>query len=321
MNAAISVKDRRQLEERINQAATNQLDWRWFLSDLHSISGSAKVHLSVMDTKTCIPLSMMQFGFDPDFAASHRDHFGPLNPWAHDASTMPVGKVRSTREMIEDDDLMTTEFYQDWVRPQENAMGGGATNLVDDGARRFSIGGIIRQADREELEPKFLDLLKFVAPHLRQAMAVNKMLAGVSLEHHILRESMQPGATASSLLSPDCQLMYANAPAEALITRGDIIRCDHQARLRFVNDIPNQKLGSALFGFANSDSEFHPPFFSEPGVRGKNYICRVIRLGLQDRLPTPFPLDYFASGYTLLLMAPVAGKIVPPVSQSTARQG
>lgn len=305
MSDLISAEDRRQLEDRINHAATNQLDWRWFLADLHRISGGARTHMSIVDKATMSPVSVLQFGFDPDYIESLRNHFGKLNVWAKYANNMPIGVCLTTREAVSDDDLKETEFYQDWVRPQENALGGAATVLADDGSRRIALGGIIREVDREVLEPRFVEILKFVAPRIRQAITVNKMLAGASLEQHVMREAMKPGDAACFLLSLDRHLMFANKVAEAMIISGGIVRSDFQAKLRFTRDRPNQKLGSALFGLANSDTDFQLPFFSGTNHPRGNYICRVMRLGQNDRLPTPFPLDHFASSYALLLMTPI----------------
>ena len=302
MRDLISAEDRRQLEEKINHAATNQLDWRWFLADLHRISGGARAHMTIVDKATMSPVSMLQFGFDPEYVESLRNHFGKLNVWAHYANSMPIGTYATTREAVSDDDLKQTEFYQDWVRPQENALGGAATVLADDGSRRFAFGGIVREVDREALEPRFVEILKFVAPRLRQAVAVNKMLAGASLEQHIMREAMHPAAAACFVLSPDRQLMFANKTGEALISTGSVVGCDNRAKLRFSKDRPNQKLASALFSLANSDTRFQLPFFSGSQNPRNNFICRVIGLGTKDRLPTPFPLDHYATGYALLLM-------------------
>jgi hypothetical protein len=300
-----SADDKRQLEERINHAATNRLDWQWFLADLHRVSGGAKVHMSILDTAANIPLSMMQFGIDPEFAESHREHFGRLSVWGHRTNKTPLGRFHSTRDMISDDDLKKTEFYQGWVRPQENSLGGAATNLAQDGYRRLVMGGMIRDVDREALEHRFIEILKFVAPLIRQAIIVNKLLAGASLEQHIISEAMKPGDAACFVLSPDRQLMFANSVAEALISSGKIVGYDAETKLQFTSDRPNQKLGSALFGLANCDTGFQLPFFAGSGRPDDNFICRVLRLGLNDRLPTPFPLDHFASGYAMLFMTPI----------------
>lgn len=305
MTALISDKDKKQLDLRITQAATGHLDWHWFLADLHRISGGAKVHMSTIDTKANLPLDMIQHGFDPDFLASHRAYYGAMNLWAIRSNNVPIGQVVSTRNLAADSELFATEFYHDWVKPQGDVIGGGSANLATDGRRRFAIGGVVRKVDRETLEPRWLGILNYLLPRLSQALSIKKTLGDQSLRQQMGSEGMLTDTAACFLLSANCTVMSANPKAENLITNGDVVRCNHLARLRFSSDHVNQKLASAMFGFFNSDSVFSPPFFSTSGNGNAAYICRTIKLRFQDHLPAPFPFANNTSDFILLLMDPI----------------
>ncbi|MGR3661890.1 MAG: hypothetical protein ACU0CA_12010 [Paracoccaceae bacterium] len=302
MYNVISEADKNLLVSGIQSAATNQLDWRWFLGDLHRISGGARVHLSSMNTITKTPLDMMQIGFDPDYMDSLRQYYARLNLWAQRSNDTPVGVLRSTRQIASDEELKATEFYQDWIRPQENILGGGVVNLAHDHHHRFVIGGIIREVDREVLEPRFLAIMRTLIPHLTGALEVNKILGGQSLEKYVLREGMLPDSAACFVVSTSHKLIYANPLAEAMINKGDIVKCDYRSLLRLADTRANQKLASALFGFANSDTRFTPPFFAGLCCKQPTHICRVVKLAATDQPPAPYPFDRNGSEYTLLLM-------------------
>lgn len=303
MYKVISQEDEDLLISGIRRAATSQLDWRWFLGDLHRISGGAKVHLSSMNLASGMPLDMMQIGFDPEYMQSLRQHFAPLNLWAERSSETPTGLLLSTRQLAPDEEMKATEFYQDWLRPQEDILGGGAVNLAQDEKRRFVIGGVIRDVDREVLEPRFLGIIETLLPHFKNALEINKMLGGQSLKQYIQREGMRPDATACFVMSTRHQLIYANPAAEALINKGDVVRSDHRSFLRMSEDRVNQKLASALFGYANSDTRYTPPFFAGLSSATSSHICRVQKLVPSEPAPAPYPFDRNTSEYALLLMA------------------
>lgn len=305
LTESISDEDKKLLDLRITQAATGHLDWHWFLADLHRISGGAKVYMSTIDSKTNIPLDMMQHGFDPDFMASHRTYYGAMNLWAIRSNNIATGQVVSTRNLASDSELLETEFYHDWAKPQEDLIGGGSVNLASDGRRRFSIGGVIRKADRGPLEPRWLGILQHLLPRMSQALRINKLLGNQTLKQKIGSEDMLENTTACFLLSANCTVMSANTKAETLITNGDVVRCNHFAHLRFSNEHANRKLASAMFGFFSSDSTFYPPFFTHQSNGNATYVCRTVKLKYQDHLPAPFPFANNTSDFVLLLMAPI----------------
>ena len=63
--------------------------------------------------------------FRPEDMHSYSVHYGVTNPWLHTFKDLPVGALL-TRSLAPEIKLETTEFWQDWLRPQglRNAMGG-----------------------------------------------------------------------------------------------------------------------------------------------------------------------------------------------------
>ena len=71
-------------------------------------------------------LGIMGGGLDPHELKRYHQYFADKNAWMHMNVAMPVGMVGISDQALPQEELFKTEFYNDWLRHQENIIGGPA---------------------------------------------------------------------------------------------------------------------------------------------------------------------------------------------------
>lgn len=113
------------------------------------------------------PLIAATRGYDPVRLREFEEHYGVINPWAEGFASQPVGSVLSTGLMCPDEKLMTTEFYADWVLPQNDLRRGGGGVFGRSDQAVALIGANIEARNGDLLEDQWLELVRLIMPLLR----------------------------------------------------------------------------------------------------------------------------------------------------------
>lgn len=133
--------------------------------------------------------------------------------------------------MITKEDLLSTEFYNDWVKPQENIIGGGGA-VIERGLTSSALfGGNIRDQDRDQLEPQWMELVHLILPMLQSGWRINRLLAALELEK-FLPTNVRTSNAAVLLADQRDRPVYANEAAENLLVGGGVIKVTKTGRLR-----------------------------------------------------------------------------------------
>lgn len=68
----------------------------------------------------------------PEFLQSYQDHFAALNPWEGYWSKVPAGKVALSEDVAPSSLFKNTEFYNDWLLPQNNVAAAAGLKIAAD---------------------------------------------------------------------------------------------------------------------------------------------------------------------------------------------
>lgn len=147
----LDAEDIAQLTGIISAAGLDRTRWQDFVDRLHHMTG-ARVHIAGLDVRTGLDLGVTCAGYDPDWLKSYEDHYGALNAWMNGIAQQRVGAVYNVNDLCPREDLERTEFYNDWIKPQEDILGGGASMLFQEQSRMFVLGGNLRRRDIDRLE-------------------------------------------------------------------------------------------------------------------------------------------------------------------------
>lgn len=160
--------------------------------------------------------------FDPDFLKSYDEYYSHVNVWGMNDLELKTGRAVTGSMLFPVRDLPKTEFYNDWLRPQDflHVLGGV---VVRDGpwATHFSSGHSHRAGD---FSPEQVRLYQEFVPHLARAVQTQRRFAflqGLSESSFAVLDTV-PAAVI--LVNAASRVLHSNANAEAELRRGDPFR-------------------------------------------------------------------------------------------------
>jgi DNA-binding CsgD family transcriptional regulator/PAS domain-containing protein len=124
-------------------------------------------------------------------------------------------------EHITQAELEETNFYREWVRPQ--GLGDCLNILYHD---RKLLRGALALAMQEDAPPigqREKDFASRIAPHIRRAVSINSMVDRCNLALTLYRKVLDALSVAVLIVDASGRLVYANALADAILSRGDLI--------------------------------------------------------------------------------------------------
>ncbi|HHI82811.1 MAG TPA: helix-turn-helix transcriptional regulator [Rhizobiales bacterium] len=159
-------------------------------------------------------------GYDPDYLESYHQYYAGINPWMKMIAAMPSGITGTSDQALAKHDLFRTEFYNDWLKPQDDIHGGPAVicHRGENTATALTMSCAASTYDTA-LERCF-GLLDQVGSHVNRAITMSRALTGSrsglvgclsSLNHAVI------------LVHRSGRVAFANGPGEAMLTSPDFI--------------------------------------------------------------------------------------------------
>lgn len=304
----LDVESYARLTRLIYASALDQARWQDFLTELTHVSGGVCTHLFGFDMPAGISLGLTAAGYAPEYVDSYNEYYGEVNSWAPGFANAEVGIATPSQWMCSKETLYSTEFYNDWVRPQENVAAGGGALIFKDVTRMLAFGGNIRLKDEEKLEAPWLRTVGLLVPHLQQAFEISRLMSGQSLELDLLHDrTIMPGA-AVMVLADTGFLLYANTSTDRLTEDRAVMLDDHAGRLSFRDPDAADILEKCLKQLRAGVEPISATFVST-GADGSRYACRIVRFTPEDHPVSPFALmlGYWRPAL-LVTVSPVAGR-------------
>lgn len=160
--------------------------------------------------------------FDPEFLRSLEAHYNAVNVWAQNEEILTPGRPVTGSMLYPVRELPKTEFYNDWLRPQDafHAFGG---IIVQHGpwAMKFSALRAKRIGDYASAE---LRLYQQLLPHLARAATIHgrhTYLQSLSTSSLAVLDTIP---VAVMLLDASARVLHTNAAGEAELRRGDPLK-------------------------------------------------------------------------------------------------
>lgn len=211
-------------------AALDHARWADVADRLTQLNNGAKTYIFGHDIATATAYTFTHADYDEAVERSYLDHYVQLNPYADSFARLTPGAVAQYLEVVPETKLTRTEFYNDWLRPQEDLIGGSGTVLARDNGRFVVAGAMFRRRDIERMGEGWDLLLGDLAPHMMQALDIARALAARDLAV-IAAEAGMPRGAALILLRGDCGIANATPAAETLLAARDAVRRDRANRI------------------------------------------------------------------------------------------
>ncbi|MET0639058.1 MAG: helix-turn-helix transcriptional regulator [Hyphomicrobium sp.] len=229
-------KDLPALLDLLYGAAVDRNLWPVFLQALMKPFDGASGVLHFFDIETqAVPFAQAP-GNGAEYILSYQEHFSSLTPYAIQSfGKVPRLDERPTTFALSKSDVLDTDLYHEWMKPQGITPDHVACVVHNEGKELVileiapSDNRIGRRADRYA---KHFELL---APHLKRAVALSKTTRADNAQAALPAQF----ACGALLISQSRTVKAVNPPAENLLREGALISIDALGKLR-VKDADGQ---------------------------------------------------------------------------------
>ncbi len=141
---------------------------------------------------------------------------------------MPVGMVGVSDQALPRQDLFKTEFYNDWLRPQENIVAGPAMICYRSKERLVAMAGPCRARGIDNTLPGTVALFEALAPHLARSINISSALCVGGSPAFSYLDASPHGII---IIRRSGCVGYTNKAAERFIAKTGVLTTDRRERL------------------------------------------------------------------------------------------
>lgn len=212
------------LIEDIYKTVGDDKRWTAVLRSFQNILGCAACALARFDFDRRAGDIRHAVGISDRYRAAYRDQFAALNPWlAREECFRREGAVWLGRELAPHRELVTSEFYREWLKPQ-NLFHASVAVLRWAGAETLYLTAM-RPPTAGPFERRELDAYEVYVPHLRQALELAARLDCLqSREAQGLEELVGEAPGTVIVLDAREKVLAASREAEKLLASGEPFR-------------------------------------------------------------------------------------------------
>lgn len=155
------------LIDHLYAAAFGEAPWQVFMDRSRDLLPNGQTVLFHHDRQSCCGAFSLAGGIDPAAVEKYNRRYHAINPWMDHATRRPLGVVMQADEMLPRADLLRTDFYAEYLRPQDVVTGLGVT-LSRDEDRNFFFSIVCADAPPERIAGAKWAMGR-VMPHLMRA--------------------------------------------------------------------------------------------------------------------------------------------------------
>ncbi len=220
------------LVEAIYDAGLDSDRWQDVCNGLSSLIPGARIMMQGHDLKSRTNLGLLTSNYDPTLASVYKDYYSGINAWLAPIQSVPVGLVVTDLELLNHQELVRTEFWADWVRPNGDVSGGVGAILFRESDRFLFFTANFPWAKQEIYRNEVSRLWSLLTPHARRAFEIQRTIEGQRLVDRRYREALDNVRSTVFLLDSRGRVSHCNAAAEARLRDRDAFYVDAAKRLR-----------------------------------------------------------------------------------------
>jgi|SRR6185437_2607641 DNA-binding CsgD family transcriptional regulator/PAS domain-containing protein len=164
-------------------------------------------------------------GIEPSFQELYGAHYAGRNVWLHAKHLFEPGQVCTGAELVANWELVRTEFYRHWLRPQHafHCLVGGVSRCGEE--IRCLIA--LRPLERSAFDARDKHRLASLLPHLQCACELGTEFAASRLERNLLMAVMRTLPEAVFVVDGKRRPVLLNRAAERLLAQNESLVLVH----------------------------------------------------------------------------------------------
>jgi DNA-binding CsgD family transcriptional regulator/PAS domain-containing protein len=183
------------------------------------VPGSATTLESKDAVNNAVNVFYQDGSIPPEMTRLYNDRYGKLDPCATDHYLAPVGEPRATADIMPYDEFVRSRIYRELLRPY--GWVDAATTALDRSGASIASVTVFRDARDGLIDKEARQRLRVLAPHLRRAVLIGKVIEFKSAEAANLADAFDELTAAVLLINADGRIVHANRRALCLLETGD----------------------------------------------------------------------------------------------------
>ncbi len=188
---------------------------------------------------------------------------------------LPLDVSWTQLKQIPEEEFQQTEFYREWVKPQ-NLRDCLSLNYL----KQDHINGILTMPTSAKRAPVSNDncrLAEQLSPHIRRAISINDLTEQGNLATGLYRQVLDTLSVAAFVVGPGRRLVFTNAAGDGLLSEGDKLQIVggvlHGRRLNCHASALDDAVDAALNGIgALGAAGIGVPLMGDEGDRAAAYV-------------------------------------------------
>ncbi|UFZ05232.1 LuxR C-terminal-related transcriptional regulator [Bradyrhizobium ontarionense] len=162
---------------------------------------------------------LCQSGIDPHFCRLYFEKYVKLDPATTGQYFAEVGQPIAVSDLMPQDELRETRFYQEWAAPQ--GMVDFISTVIDKSATSAALFGVFRYESDGLADDAARMRMQLIAPHIRRAVLIGRLIDLRSAEAAAFAEALERMACGIGLVDRLGRLVHANAAGRQLLEAGE----------------------------------------------------------------------------------------------------
>lgn len=203
------------LLEDLYESVTRPEYWQEFLIKVSDALSAKSALLRIENTSMSTVISSVFHGLDPALQKAYRARYIHVDPYVEAMKSLPPGTIQPGEYKISHSDLMKTEYFSDYMRPQDNHHVIGGCICRDE---HFSIQFALQ---RDQLTGAFcqddVNFLHLLRPHIHRAVNLQKVMGQQGHRLEMSESALERMAVGLLLLNNQGIVEYTNPFAERFL--------------------------------------------------------------------------------------------------------
>ena len=208
------------MSSAIYAAAEEPDRWPLFLQKLRTGVRSTVTAFIFDDMRAGHASVAASVDFDPKFARLYEEYFASRNAWAAKLGTkLRTGSVVTSQELLPDRDLIRTEYYNDFLRPQDARHLLGSMPVVQ--AHSFAQVSMVRPGRMGAFSERETSLMRQLMPHLQRAIRMHQRFSRLEEQGRLAAEALDRAPFGVVLMDRTGHALLVNRAASEILAAAD----------------------------------------------------------------------------------------------------